>query len=85
MVEALSEGLRCDLFERQAARVIGDHKHALMLPRPPEFFDVVDAKSLPDIIVYPDPPLGEIEESLLVKALKVLSPSTRLATLGELS
>ncbi|MGQ4815091.1 hypothetical protein [Agrobacterium vitis] len=56
-----------------------------MLPRPPEFFDVVDAKSLPDIIVYPDPPLGEIEESLLVKALKVLSPSTRLATLGELS
>lgn len=85
LVEALSEGLRCDLFERQAARVIDDHKHALMLPRPPELFDVVDAKSLPDIIVYPDPPLGEIEESLLVKALKVLSPSTRLATLGELS
>lgn len=85
LVEALSEGLRCDLFERQAARVIGDHKQALMLPRPPELFDVVDAKSLPDIIVYPDPPLGEIEESLLVKALSVLSPSTRLATLGELS
>ena len=36
-------------------------------------------------IVYPDPPLGEIEESLLVKALKALSPLTRLATLGELS
>jgi hypothetical protein len=85
LVEALSEGLRCDLFERQAARVISDPDRALMLPRPPELFDVVDAVNLPEIIVYPDPPLGEIEESLLVKVLKVLSPSTRLVTLGELS
>ncbi|WP_193175415.1 toll/interleukin-1 receptor domain-containing protein [Oricola nitratireducens] len=85
LVEVLSEGLRCDLFERQAARVVGTPNEALMLPRPPELFDVVDAKKLPQVIVYPDPPLGEIEESLLVKALKALSPSTRLATLGELS
>lgn len=85
LVEALSEGLRCDLFERQAARVVGNSNEALMLPRPPELFDVVDADKLPEIIVYPDPPLGEIEERLLVKALKVLSPSTRLVTLGELS
>lgn len=85
LVEVLSEGLRCDLFERQAARVIGDPDKALLLPRPPELFDVIDAEKLPEIIVYPDPPLGKIEESLLVKALKALSPLTRLATLGELS
>jgi hypothetical protein len=85
LVEVLSEGLRCDLFERQAARIVGDPSQVLLLPRPPELFDVVDAEKLPEIIVYPDPPLGRIEESLLVKALKALSPSTRLATLGELS
>ncbi len=85
LVEVLSEGLRCDMFERHAARVIDDPDKALMLPRPPELFDVVDADKLPEIIVYPDPPLGEIEESLLIKALKVMSPSTRLITLGELS
>lgn len=84
LVEVLSEGLRCDLFERQAARVIKDRNSALVLPRPPELFDVIDAKTLPHIIVYPDPPLGEIEQGLLVKALSVQSPSTRLATLGEL-
>lgn len=84
LVEVLSEGLRCDLFERQAARVIKDRNSALVLPRPPELFDVTDAKTLPHIIVYPDPPLGEIEQGLLVKALSVQSPSTRLATLGEL-
>lgn len=85
LVEALSEGLRCDLFERQTTRVVSNPDQVLMLPRPPELFDVVDAANLPEIIVYPDPPLGAIEERLLVKALKVLSPSTRLATLGELS
>ncbi|WP_137133104.1 toll/interleukin-1 receptor domain-containing protein [Rhizobium sp. FY34] len=85
LVEVLSEGLRCDLFERQAVRITKDRNQALMLPRPPELFDLIDAKTLPGIIVYPDPPLGQIEEGLLVKALSVLSPSTRLATLGELS
>jgi len=85
LVEVLSEGLRCDLFERQATRAIGNPEQALLLPRPPELFDMIDADELPEIIVYPDPPLGEIEEGLLIKALKVLSPSTRLTTLGELS
>lgn len=85
LVEALSEGLRCDLFERQAARVVGNPADVLMLPRPPELFDVIDAENLPSLIVYPDPPLSAIEEGLLCKALAVISPTTRLSTLGELS
>lgn len=85
LVEALSEGLRCDLFERQAARVVKTPADALMLPRPPELFDVIDAEKLPALIVYPDPPLGAIEEGLLFKALAGISPATQLATLGELS
>ncbi|MGE7471993.1 toll/interleukin-1 receptor domain-containing protein [Bosea sp. NPDC003192] len=85
LVETLSEGLRCDLFERQAARVVSNPSEALMLPRPPELFDLIDAETLPALIVYPDPPLGLIEEGLLVKTLNALSPSTRLATVGELS
>ncbi|WP_115855641.1 toll/interleukin-1 receptor domain-containing protein [Kushneria indalinina] len=85
LVEALSEGLRCDLFERQAARIVDGHTEALMLPRPPELFDVIDAETLPALIVYPDPPLGAIEEELLLKALKGVSPETRVSTLGEQS
>lgn len=85
LVEVLSEGLRCDLFERQAARVVPDSDQALLLPRPPELFDLVDMEALPNLIVYPDPPLGNLEERLLGKALSILSPSTRLRTLGELS
>lgn len=85
LVEALSEGLRCDLFERQAARVVKDPADVLMLPRPPELFDLIDAEKLPALIVYPDPPLGAIEEGLLFKALAGISPLTRLSTLGELS
>ncbi|RCK33946.1 hypothetical protein TH9_05920 [Thalassospira xiamenensis] len=85
LVEVLSEGLRCDLFERQALRVLTNADDALILPRPPELFDLVDAEKIPEMIIYPDPPLGEIEETLLMQALKLLSPSTRLATLGERS
>ena len=85
LVEVLSEGLRCDLFERQAARIVENPADALMLPRPPELFDVIDAERLPALIVYPDPPLGSIEEGLLSKALAGISPETRLSTLGELS
>ncbi|TPI76279.1 hypothetical protein [Mesorhizobium sp. B2-8-9] len=44
---------------------------------------MVDTVELPEIIVYPDPPLGKIEEGLLVKALKVFSPSTLLVGWGS--
>lgn len=84
LVEVLSEGLRCDLFERQAAQVVPASNDALLLPRPPELFDLVDAEKLPNVIVYPDPPLSAIEEKLIMKALEALSPMTRLATMGEL-
>ncbi|PTM77110.1 toll/interleukin-1 receptor domain-containing protein [Cereibacter johrii] len=85
LVETISEGLRCDLFERQAARVVRNSKSVLLLPRPPELFDVIDADKLSTLIVYPDPPLSSIEEEVLSKALARISPTTRLSTLGELS
>lgn len=84
LVEVLSEGLRCDLFERQAAQVVPVSNDALLLPRPPELFDLVDAVKLPEVIIYPDPPLSAIEEKLIKRALLALAPTTRLATLGEL-
>jgi hypothetical protein len=91
LVEALSEGLRCDLFQAQAAlaltargTALGGAADVLVLPRPPELFDVVDAAAAPEVIVYPDPPLGDIEANLLRRALNSLRPGTRLVTMGEL-
>ena len=92
LVETMSEGLRCDLFQAQTAKAlitlgIGSAAGAkvLVLPRPPELFDVVDAAVAPDMIVYPDPPLGDIEAELLRRALASLGPSTRVVTMGELT
>lgn len=79
----MSEGLRCDLFERQA--VIVSPMDTLVLPRPPELFDIVHRDSVPGRIVYPDPPLGEIEDALVRKALALVSPGTELTTLGEIA
>lgn len=84
LVEALSEGLRCDLFEAQAQAVVSSHSGTtLVLPRPPELFDVVD-RVVPKTIVYPDPPLGDIETNLLAKALDAIAPGTSFVTLGTL-
>jgi len=83
LVEAMSEGLRCDLFERQANLASPDN--TLILPRPPELFDVVHRETLPNRIVYPDPPLGEIEDRLVRRALAATSPATELRTLGEIT
>lgn len=83
LVETMSEGLRCDLFERQAA--IASPGDTLVLPRPPELFDVVHRDALPARIVYPDPPLGEIEDALVRKALASVAPRTELMTLGEIT
>jgi hypothetical protein len=92
LVEALSEGLRCDLFQAQATRALaeagatlGKGGSVLVLPRPPELFDVVDATTVPGTIVYPDPPLGDIEAALLRRALDSIGPGTRLVTMGELA
>lgn len=84
LVETMSEGLRCDLFERQAT--LAAPAGALVLPRPPELFDVAHRDGpLPACIVYPDPPLGEIEDDLVRRALAALSPGTKLKTLGEIT
>ena len=83
LVETMSEGLRCDLFERQA--VIVSPIDTLVLPRPPELFDIVHRDSVPGRMVYPDPPLGEIEDALVRKALALVSPGTELKTLGEIA
>ncbi|WP_143534715.1 toll/interleukin-1 receptor domain-containing protein [Notoacmeibacter marinus] len=83
LVEALSEGLRCDLFEKQASEA--SPHDTLVLPRPPELFDLLHRDSLPGKIVYPDPPLGNIEADLLRRALSTTSPATRMFTLGEIT
>ncbi|MDR6116011.1 MULTISPECIES: hypothetical protein [unclassified Sphingomonas] len=83
LVETMSEGLRCDLFDRQASAIAPPG--SLVLPRPPELFDVVHRDDLPGCIVYPDPPLGDIEADLLRRALADRSTTTRLVTLGELT
>jgi hypothetical protein len=38
-------------------------------PRPPELFDLVDTVQLPGTLVYPEPPVGDMEQEILDKAL----------------
>ncbi|MCH4810914.1 toll/interleukin-1 receptor domain-containing protein [Vreelandella neptunia] len=83
LVETMSEGLRCDLFEQQAS--VASPNNTLVLTRPPELFDIIHRDSLPDLIVYPDPPLGDIEAALVERALAAVAPTTRLVTLGEIT
>ncbi len=82
LVEVLSEGLRCDLFNAQAKSLLNG-TDALVLPRPPELFDIVDVDQLPETIIYPDPPLNDIEVSLLTRALAAIRPEAKLVTLSE--
>ena len=83
LVEAMSEGLRCDLFEQQATEA--SPNDTLVLPRPPELFDIVHRDDLPARIVYPDPPLGDIEADLMKRALAAVAPETKMVTLGEIT
>ncbi|MDB5595663.1 MAG: hypothetical protein JWM36_2624 [Hyphomicrobiales bacterium] len=86
LVETLSEGLRCDLFEAQAQRLLdrAGILDALVLPRPPELFDIIDRAAIAFTIVYPDPPLARIESDLLRKCLNLVAPGAKLVTLSEL-
>ncbi len=85
LVQTLSVGLRCDLFEVQAEGRLqaAELAPALVLPRPPELFDLIDADDLARTIVYPDPPLGKIEAALIDKALARIGGDTRIMTLSE--
>lgn len=86
LVEALSEGLRCDLFSREASAILAAKKIAngYTLPRPPELLDIVDRDDLGAIVVYPDPPLGTIEQEIIDKALSMRKTPSITRALGEL-
>lgn len=85
LVQTLSEGLRCDVFVAQAARILSaeGRQDALVLPRPPELFDIVETEPLPRQVVYPDPPLGILEASILESALHRLAPGVSVTPLSE--
>lgn len=85
LVEVLSEGLRCDLFMRDANRVLEQSglKNGIALPRPPELFDIADRPKFQGTMIYPDPCLGVSEMEVLEKLLSsrhgvFLSPITAL-------
>jgi hypothetical protein len=84
LVEALSEGLRCDLFTHQArARAERAGRLAIITPRPPELFDLTVGDGLEEILIYPDPPLGKIESEILERALASSGRSLEFKTLSE--
>jgi hypothetical protein len=86
LVDVLSEGLRCDLFVRQADRALAAGSRAgLTLPRPPELFDLVQRppEELGAVIVYPDPPVPNVEREIIDSALKRLGSNIEIKTLGE--
>lgn len=86
LVEAVSEGLRCDLFMAEARRVteaVG-LVSAIALPRPPELFDLVELVGDVQTLVYPDPPLGRTEARVLENARSRLTPALRISTLSQL-
>lgn len=86
LVECLSEGLRCDLFNLEVATQLGEAKDGVMiLPRPPELFDIIDCETTPETVVYPDPPLSRLESDLIWKALRIRGGETAsLKTLSDI-
>jgi len=87
LVECLSEGLRCDLFNLEVSSLLGiTLDDVLVLPRPPELFDIIDCTDQPSRVIYPDPPLSRLEADLINKALKgMMDGSVQLQTLSEIS
>ena len=88
LVDVLSEGLRCDLFLRQAAqRLTERQRRGLTLPRPPELFDLIQRSTdeIGSVVVYPDPPIPTVEREIIDNALRRVAPNTEIKTLGELS
>ncbi len=85
LVQTVSEGLRCDMFAGQAARITAAAgiAGARILPRPPELFDLLPATA-DTAIVYPDPPVGRLEADILDAAIAALGGTTTYSTLSEL-
>lgn len=85
LVQAVSEGLRCDVFAAQAARVAAAAGliDLRILPRPPELFDLLPMSPEGITIVYPDPPVGRLEAEILDTAIAALGGATTYCTLSE--
>lgn len=85
LVQTVSEGLRCDIFTAQAKRRIATAgiADALVLPRPPELFDLLPAGTADHIIVYPDPPVGRLEAEILNAAAAGLGRTITFSALSE--
>jgi hypothetical protein len=87
LVECLSEGLRCDLFNLEVSTrlgLVGDD--VMVLPRPPELFDIIDSGHPTSRVIYPDPPLTVLETELIQKALnRMMDGPVALQTLSEIS
>jgi hypothetical protein len=86
LVEALSEGLRCDLFIAEAERAAegAGIESAIVLPRPPELYDLVEVVGDATTLIYPDPPLGRTESRILERAREHLTPLLEIKTLSQL-
>ncbi len=86
LVECLSEGLRCDLFNLEVSTLLGPTSDdVLVLPRPPELFDIIDCPFQPTRVIYPDPPLANLEAELIDKALyRIADGTVALQTLSEI-
>lgn len=85
LVQTLSEGLRCDLFNAQAnkrAKQAG-LSSTIITPRPPELFDLTVDDGSALTLIYPDPPLGTIEAEILRTALHSSGRQLELKTLSE--
>ena len=86
LVQTLSEGLRCDIFEAQARKRAHECglTSVIVTPRPPELFDLTVGDGAASILVYPDPPVGVIEAGILQAALHSSGRLLEFKTLSEI-
>lgn len=85
LVQTLSEGLRCDIFEAQARRRADECglTSVIFTPRPPELFDLTVGDHTATTLIYPDPPVGTIEADVLQTALRSSGRPLEFKTLSE--
>jgi hypothetical protein len=85
LIQVLVEAIRMQVWENDARRRVsqlgGRYGNVAYFARPPELADIAYqcwAKGV-KVIVYPDPPIGKDERSLI----EVILPEVRLLSLGE--
>lgn len=86
LVEVMSEGLRCDLFSAEAEllAIARGISKPVIIPRPPELFDLVEVVADGETVIYPDPPLNRTEQTILDKANRSINPVLQLKTLSQI-